>query len=80
MLRVGRQLLRYERHSRRDVERTQDLDRDLQRASQYVLSLLPAPLETGPVHATWRFLPSAQYPCVKLTVSQPPHVATPGPL
>ena len=22
----------------------------------------------------------AQYPCVKLTVSQPPHVATPGPL
>jgi serine phosphatase RsbU (regulator of sigma subunit) len=60
VLRVGRQLLKYERRSRREVERTEELDRDLRKASAYVLSLLPPPLQTGPVHVEWRFLPSAQ--------------------
>ena len=60
VLRVGRQLLKYERRSRRDVERTTELNRDLLRASSYVLSLLPPPLETGPVRVRWKFVPSAQ--------------------
>jgi serine phosphatase RsbU (regulator of sigma subunit) len=60
VLRVGRQLLKYERRSRRDVARTQELDRDLVRASSYVLSLLPQPLTSGAVRAEWRFLPSTQ--------------------
>src|SRR4030095_3284116 len=60
VLRVGRQLLKYERRSRRDVERTTKLNRDLLKASNYVLSLLPPPIATGPVRVSWRFVPSAQ--------------------
>lgn len=60
VLRVGRQLLKYERRSRREVERTEELARDLRKASAYVLSLLPPPLRTGPVRVEWHFLPSAQ--------------------
>lgn len=59
VLRIGSQLFRYERRSRRDVERAEELDRDLLKASRYVLSLLPAPLDTGPVLTAWRFVPSA---------------------
>jgi serine phosphatase RsbU (regulator of sigma subunit) len=60
VVRIGRQLLKYERRSRRDVERTTELNRDLLKASNYVLSLLPPPVETGPVRVGWKFVPSAQ--------------------
>jgi serine phosphatase RsbU (regulator of sigma subunit) len=60
VFRVGPQLLKYERRSRREVERTQELDRDLERARDYVLSLLPAPIDEGPVRTDWRYVPSAQ--------------------
>jgi serine phosphatase RsbU (regulator of sigma subunit) len=60
LLRIGGQYFRYERRSRRDVEREEELARDLRRASAYVSSLLPAPLATGPVLAEWRFVPSTQ--------------------
>ena len=42
------------------MERGLELNRDLRKASSYVLSLLPAPIEMGRVLANWRFLPSAQ--------------------
>jgi serine phosphatase RsbU (regulator of sigma subunit) len=60
VLRVGSQFLKYERRSRGDVKKAQELDRDLRKASNYVLALLPAPITTGPVRAEWRFLPSTQ--------------------
>ena len=60
VLRVGHQLLKYERRSRREVERTRALAKDLARASKYVYSMLPPPLEEGPVRAQWSFVPSAQ--------------------
>jgi serine phosphatase RsbU (regulator of sigma subunit) len=60
ILRVGGHALRYERRSRRDVERSRDLDRDLLKARKYVQSLLPAPIHTGPVLAEWSFVPSSQ--------------------
>lgn len=60
VFRVGGQLLKYERRSRRDIEQAQELDRDLRKASSYVLSLLPPPLVTGPVRADWCFIPSAR--------------------
>ncbi len=60
VLRVGGQLITYERRSRRDIDRAEELDRDLRRASNYVLSLLPEPLTSGPVRAEWRFVPSTQ--------------------
>src|SRR5262252_4463161 len=45
VLRVGQQLLKYERRSKSDVARSQDLERDLLKANRYVQSLLPAPLD-----------------------------------
>jgi serine phosphatase RsbU (regulator of sigma subunit) len=60
VLRLGSQIFHYERRNRRDVERAEELDRDLLRASNYVLSLLPAGITTGAVRAEWRFVPSAQ--------------------
>jgi serine phosphatase RsbU (regulator of sigma subunit) len=59
-LQMGSQTIRYERRSRSDVKRAEELDRDIKKASNYVLSLLPAPLDAGPVRAHWRFVPSAQ--------------------
>jgi serine phosphatase RsbU (regulator of sigma subunit) len=60
VLRIGSQVFRYERRSRRDAERAGELDRDLLRASNYVMSLLPAPLDKGAVLTEWRFVPSTQ--------------------
>jgi hypothetical protein len=59
-VRLGSHTFRYERRSRRDVERARGLDQELRRASKYVLSLLPAPLTTGPVLTEWKFVPSTQ--------------------
>jgi len=60
VLRMGSHLLKYERRGRRDAARSMELDRDLQRASSYVVSLLPAPLTSGPVLTDWKFVPSTQ--------------------
>lgn len=60
LLRLGNQTLRYERRGRQEVERARELDRDLLKARNYVLSLLPAPLTTGAVRAEWTFVPSTQ--------------------
>jgi serine phosphatase RsbU (regulator of sigma subunit) len=59
-LQMGGQIIKYERRSRADVKKAQELDRDIKKASDYVFSLLPAPLTTGPVRVAWRFVPSAQ--------------------
>jgi serine phosphatase RsbU (regulator of sigma subunit) len=60
VLRMGGQLITYERRNRSDIDRAEELDRDLRRASNYVFSLLPEPLTDGLVRADWRFIPSAQ--------------------
>ena len=59
-IRLGGQLLRYERRTRADVKKAQELERDIKKASDYVLSLLPRPIATGPVRVEWCFVPSAQ--------------------
>jgi serine phosphatase RsbU (regulator of sigma subunit) len=60
LLQVGAHVLRFERRSKREVARTEELARDLAKASQYLLSLLPPPLVTGRVRTDWSFHPSAQ--------------------
>jgi serine phosphatase RsbU (regulator of sigma subunit) len=60
VLRVGSHQLTHERRSRADVAQSSALENDLRRASNYVFSLLPAPLTDGSVRADWRFVPSAQ--------------------
>ena len=59
-IRLGGQTIKYERRSRLDVKKAQELERDIRKASDYVLSLLPAPVASGPVRAEWCFVPSAQ--------------------
>jgi len=59
-VRVGGQLFRYERRSRRDVEEARKLDRDLAKAGAYVASMLPQPWRDGSVLAESMFVPSAQ--------------------
>ena len=60
LLQVGRQLIKHEFRDEHELVQSQELDRDLLKASDYVQSLLPAPLHTGPVRAEWFFQPSAR--------------------
>jgi hypothetical protein len=60
LLRVGDDVFRCERCSRRDMQRAVEQHRDLERAAKYVLSLLPPPLDAGPVLTDWLFQPSAR--------------------
>ena len=57
---MGAQTFKYERHSREDIRRSEELNRDLDKASGYVKALLPEPLSTGPVRTDWCFKPSAK--------------------
>lgn len=59
-LHVGNQMLRQEFHRREDVQRSDALTQDLRRAARYVRTLLPLPLNNGPVTAAWHFEPSAE--------------------
>ena len=60
LLRIGEHVFRCEQCRRRDVDRAEEQHRDLDRAANYVLSLLPRPIATGPVRTEWIFLPSAR--------------------
>ncbi len=60
VLQLGRQVLKLERRSKRDVERSEELRRDLEKASEYVRSLLPAPRTGGPIRTDWLLQPSTQ--------------------
>lgn len=58
-LRVGNQMLRQVYHRREDLQRSEALAKDLRNAANYVRTLLPEPLRSGPVTAAWYFEPSA---------------------
>ena len=60
MLLLGRQVLKHEFRPPREAQRSDDLDRDLDRASRHIKSLLPPPLRSGPVRIEWLFEPSTQ--------------------
>jgi serine phosphatase RsbU (regulator of sigma subunit) len=60
VLQVGKQTLKHEFRDEHELVQSQELDRDLARASQYVQSLLPQPLLHGPVRVQWHYQPSAR--------------------
>lgn len=60
ILEVGQQVLKYERRNAREVLEALELDRDLEKARNYVLSLLPPALSTGAVQTEWFIVPSAK--------------------
>jgi serine phosphatase RsbU (regulator of sigma subunit) len=59
-LQVGSRRLKHERRGRREVERAEELRRDLDKARSYVRSLLPAPITSGPIRTDWLYQPSTQ--------------------
>ncbi len=60
VLQVGRQIIKHEFRDERELAQSQELDRDLAKAGDYVRSLLPPPLASGPLHTQWFFQPSAR--------------------
>jgi serine phosphatase RsbU (regulator of sigma subunit) len=60
VLQVGKHTLKHEYRDEHELVQSQELDRDLARASQYVQSLLPQPLLHGPVRVHWHYQPSAR--------------------
>jgi len=59
-LRVGGHVLRHEYRNRKEVEKTEDLEEDLKKAALYVRALLPQPISTSSLEATWCYIPSEQ--------------------
>lgn len=59
-LQIGTHILEHEFRSRKEVEASKELDRDLESARRYVQSLIPAPLAEGPIRTEWVLLPSAR--------------------
>jgi serine phosphatase RsbU (regulator of sigma subunit) len=59
-LQIGGHILEHEYRSRKEVEASKELDRDLESARRYVQSLIPAPLVEGPIRTEWVLLPSAR--------------------
>jgi serine phosphatase RsbU (regulator of sigma subunit) len=59
-LQVGSHVLEHEWRVRREVEESQALDRDIDKASHYIQSLLPPPLGEGPVRCDWILVPCAR--------------------
>ena len=57
---VGTHVLEHEWRSRREVEAAQAADSDIEKAKQYVRSLLPARIREGPVRTDWVLQPSAK--------------------
>jgi len=54
---IGAHRLRYHRRARDETEDAEAMDQELKEASQYVTSILPAPIQSGPVEARWHYQP-----------------------
>jgi serine phosphatase RsbU (regulator of sigma subunit) len=59
-LQLGSSVLEHEWRIRKEVEDSQELDRDLEQASQYIQSLLPPPLVEGAIRSDWSLVPCAR--------------------
>jgi serine phosphatase RsbU (regulator of sigma subunit) len=59
-LQVGSHVLEHEWRVRKEVEASQELDRDLEQAWNYIQSLLPHPLTEGPIRSDWTLVPCAR--------------------
>jgi serine phosphatase RsbU (regulator of sigma subunit) len=58
---IGAHALRYHRRSQQEIAAWEALDRELAEANDYVLSILPTPITTGPIQADWFY-----HPCTRL--------------
>jgi hypothetical protein len=58
VLQIGRSLLRHEILDEKEVRRRESLTEELKKASDYVFSLLPEPIRSGPIRTSWQLIPS----------------------
>ena len=56
-LSIGGHHMLYERRARRELDEADALERELRRANQHVLAILPLPIREGPVRAEWYYVP-----------------------
>lgn len=59
-LQLGAHVLEHEWRIRKEVEDSQELDRDLEQAWNYIQSLLPSPIKEGPIQSDWVLVPCAR--------------------
>lgn len=60
LLQVGTHVFKHEFRLPSEVAQSTELDRELEKANHYVQSLLPAPLQDGPIRTDWIFQPSTK--------------------
>src|SRR5687767_346098 len=59
-LQVGTHVIEHEWCTRQEVEEAQLIGHDVEKAGQYIQSILPQPLTSGPVRCDWVLVPSAR--------------------
>ena len=57
---IGSHVLEHEWRSRKEVQALREIDKDLEKAAQYVRALLPAEIGSGRVRTDWVLQPSAK--------------------
>jgi serine phosphatase RsbU (regulator of sigma subunit) len=60
ILRIGRQSLRHEWRTQREILQHDEFERELKEANSYVQALLPAHITQGPIRAEWLFQPCSK--------------------
>jgi len=60
VLRIGRQSLKHEWRTHREILQHDEFDREIAKARSYVEALLPPPLTQGPVRADWLYEPCSK--------------------
>ena len=60
ILRVGRQSLKHEWRTQREILQHDEFDRELKKANSYVEALLPPPLTEGPIRTDWLYEPCSR--------------------
>jgi len=60
ILRMGRQTLKHELWTEREILQRDEFDREIKKAIAYVQALLPQPIVEGPIQAEWSFQPCSK--------------------
>ena len=60
IIRVGRQSLKHEWRTEKEILQHHELERELRKAGAYVQALLPTPMADGPIRAEWLFEPCSK--------------------
>ncbi len=60
LLQIGTHVFKHEFRLPSEIAQSAELDRELEKANRYVQSLLPPPLQQGPIRTDWVYQPSTQ--------------------